>query len=143
MCLIIDANVIHKVFPLPSADHQPVHDALANLKATMVYGGELRREYQKLLWFRPILRRLDQSGSAKVFPDKEVDAQTEETRNLGGYRSDDPHILALAIVTNVRLLCSEDQDLSTDFTNRAIIRDPRGSVYRRAAHVHLLRRHCP
>lgn len=142
MCLIVDANIIHKVFPSPSADHRPVQQALTGLKAMMVYGGQLRREYLQIRWFRTFLRRLDQTGAAKVFPDDEVDARTEAIRRAGGYRSDDPHILALAIVTNVRLLCSEDQDLSTDFTNREIIRDPRGSVYRRAEHAHLLRKHC-
>ncbi len=142
MCLILDANIIHKVFPSPSADHQPVQEALTSLRVTMVYGGQLRREYLQIRWFRAFLRRLDQTGAAKIFPDDEVDAQTEAIRLAGGYLSDDPHILALAIVTNVRLLCSEDHNLSTDFTNGDIIRDPRGSVYRRAEHAHLLRRHC-
>jgi PIN domain len=142
VCLIIDTNVIHRVFPSATADHRPVHKALASLRATMVYGGELRREYVRMAWFRAFLLRLDQTGAAKVFSDAEVDAQTERIRHAGGYRSDDPHILALAIVTNARLLCSEDDDLSRDFTNGAIIRSPRGSVYRRANQAHLLRRHC-
>jgi hypothetical protein len=142
VCLILDANIIHKVFPSAAADHLPVQEALTCLRATMVYGGQLRREYVQIGWFRAFLRRLDQTGAAKIFPDDEVDIQTEVIRHAGGYRSDDPHILALAIVANVRLLCSEDHDLSTDFTNRDLIRDPRGSVYRRAEHAHLLRRHC-
>lgn len=142
MCLILDINILHKVFPSASADHVPVNKALRELKATLVYGGELRREYQRAGWFRPFLRRLDQQGSAKLIPDQEVDSQTEALRLAGGYRSDDPHILALAIIAKVRLLCTEDDNLSADFTNREIIDDPRGNVYRRADHAHLLRRHC-
>ena len=142
MCLIIDTNTVHRVFSSPSPDHRPVLEALKNLKATMVYGGELRREYMQIHWFRAFLRRLDQSGAAKVFPDDEVDIRTENIRQSGGYKSDDPHILALAIMTNARLLCSEDDALSADFTNRDIIRDPRGNVYRRAEHSHLIQKHC-
>jgi len=143
VCLILDVNILHEVFPSPSADHVAVNKALTNLRATMVYGGELRREYQRAGWFRPFLRRLDQQGSAKVVPDQEVDAQTEEIRLAGGYRSDDPHILALAIVAKVRLLCTDDDNLSTDFKDRQLINNPRGNVYRRASHEHLLRKHCP
>ena len=142
MCLILDVNIIHKVFPSPGADHGPVREALNNLKATMVYGGELKREYLKLRWFRPFLRRLDQTGAAKVFSDSEVDARTAAICSAGGFESDDPHILALAIVTKARLLCSEDDNLTTDFTNPQFIRDPRGNVYRRAEHARLLRKHC-
>jgi hypothetical protein len=142
VCLNLDVNILHKVFPSPSADHRPVHDALTTLKARLVYGGQLRREYMQTGWFRAFLRRLDQTGAAKAYPDSKVDAQTETIRRAGGYRSNAPHILALATVANVRLLCSEDEDLSRDFRNRKFIRAPRGSVYRRSDHARLLRSHC-
>jgi hypothetical protein len=142
MCLILDANIVHKVFRSPSADYRPVQKALAGRRATLVYGGGLRREYVKMGWFRSILRRLDQAGAARILPDNEVDACTRSVVRAGGYRSDDPHILALALVAGVRLLCSEDNDLSADFTNGAIIRRPRGNVYCRAGHARLLQKHC-
>lgn len=142
MCLIIDANTVHKVFPSPSEAHQPVRRALDKKSAKMVYGGELRREYLKIKWFRPFLLRLDQAGSAKAIPDGEVDAQTASLVHAGGYESDDPHILALARVANVRLLCSDDDSLSTDFKDKRFLADPRGNVYRQASHAHLLRKHC-
>jgi len=142
VCLIIDANVVHRIFPSPSEDHRPIRDALANRAATLVYGGELKREYSRINWFRPFLRRLDQTGAAKIVPDSEVDAKSEALQVAGGYLSDDPHILALALITKVRLLCSEDNNLTMDFTNRDIINTPRGNVYRRAKHAHLIRKHC-
>jgi predicted nucleic acid-binding protein len=142
MCLIIDTNVVHKVFLSSDADHQPVRRALAKHKATLVYGGELRREYLRNGKFCAILRRLDQSGAAKLFPDDEIDVKTKALAQAGGYQSDDPHILALAIVTGARVLCSDDDALSADFKNKKLIDNPRGSVYRQAKHVHLLSKHC-
>lgn len=142
MCLIIDTNVLHKVFPSADADHQPIRRALAKRKATLVYGGELRREYLRSGKFTASLRRLDQSGAAKIFPDNEIDAKTQAIEQTGGYQSDDPHILALAIVTGARLLCSDDEALSADFKDKRLIDGPRGSVYRQARHVHLILKHC-
>ena len=54
----------------------------------------------------------------------------------GKIRSNDPHILALAIVANVKVLVSKDRTLIDDFTNREIV--VRGRVYQRAEHAHLL-----
>lgn len=55
-------------------------------------------------------------------------------------KSDDPHILALALVSGVRLLCSRDTALHADFKNPRILR-PAGSVYQNRRHRHLLRAH--
>src|SRR5690242_49595 len=110
MCLILDINILHKVYPNANEDHAPISRALKDKKATMVYGGKLRREYLKANWFRKFLRRLDQSGAAKIVPDQEVDLRTQAIASAGGYISNDPHILALAIVANVRLVCTDDDD---------------------------------
>lgn len=44
-------------------------------------------------------------------------------------QSDDPHILALAVVSGARLLYSNDRLLQHDFKNLALINQPRGKVY--------------
>ena len=44
-------------------------------------------------------------------------------------QSDDPHILALAVVSGARLLYSNDRLLQHDFKNPALINQPRGKVY--------------
>jgi hypothetical protein len=126
MCLIIDANVVHKVFPTPSEDLGPVLKAIFEGRARVVYGGELSREYQRTDAFRRFLLRLDQQGSARQVADAKVDAETRRLVESGACVSDDPHIIALAIVGAVRLLCSEDDDLATDFTNPALLRKPQG-----------------
>jgi len=62
-------------------------------------------------------------------------------------KSDDAHVVALAIVSGARLLYSKDVDLHEDFKNSKIISDPRGKVYStyqsgefRGAHRKLLAR---
>ena len=142
MCLIIDANVVHKVFPHPTSDFAPVHSAVVGGGARIVYGGKLTREYEKMTSFRRYLLRLDQQGRARQVPDAKVDAETARVACAGRCVSDDPHIIALALVGQVRLLCSEDADLETDFTNTALLRKPRGNVYKRAAHAALITKHC-
>jgi hypothetical protein len=141
MCLILDANIVHRVFPSPHDDFAPVYRALADGTARLVYGGKLTREYQETA-FRHVLRRLDQQGAARQFPDSQVDAEAERLAQGGQCKSDDPHILALAVVSKTRLLCSEDQLLADDFTNPAILSNPRGKVYKRAEHAHLIQEHC-
>ncbi|MFZ3213208.1 MAG: right-handed parallel beta-helix repeat-containing protein [Terriglobales bacterium] len=94
-----------------------MHRALMDGRARMAYGGELTREYRKIEWFRRLLLRLDQQGSARQVADSDVDAETDRLRRGGACRSDDPHIIALARVGGIRLLCSEDHALGTDFVD--------------------------
>lgn len=142
MCLIIDANVVSLVFPAPSEDFRPVHEALISGKARFVYGGKLTQEYAAIRSFRRLLLLLDQRGSARQVADATVNAEAERLRARNLCRSDDQHIVALARVSGVRLLCSNDQDLSIDFKDATLLSRPPGSVYRRAEHAHLLRKHC-
>jgi hypothetical protein len=142
MCLIIDANMICGVLSAqPTADCKPLKEALFRKKAAAVYGGELTREYSALTRFRGFLIELDRIGSLRKINDAEVEAETTKVSEEGLCLSDDQHIIALARVAKVRLLCSHDQNLHADFTNRLILQ-PRGSVYQRSSHVHLIRRHC-
>ncbi len=142
MCLIVDANVVHKVFPIPTDDFAPVHSAVTGGTARIVYGGKLTKEYEKLTSFRRYLLRLDQQGGARQVADAKVEAETIRIAGRGLCVSNDPHIVALASVADVRLLCSEDDALAKDFTNPKLLRDPKGNVYKRAEHARLLRKHC-
>ncbi|SRR6266568_1274863 len=142
MCLILDTDIVHKVFPLPSADFEPVHRALMGGHAKCFYGGGLTREYQQMVSFRRLLLRLDQQGIARQFDDSRVDSEEKKLRGRGVCQSNDAHVLALAIVSKARLLCSEDEALGEDFTNPEILSKPRGNIYKRAEHAHLIRQHC-
>ena len=49
--------------------------------------------------------------------------------NSGRIRPNDTHVLALAIVSEARLLYSRDKMLREDFTNTQIIGEPVGRLY--------------
>ena len=56
-------------------------------------------------------------------------AKTQDLQDEGQCRSDDPHVLALAIVSGARLLYSNDAALQRDFKDKRLIDSPRGKVY--------------
>jgi hypothetical protein len=85
---------------------------------------------------------LDRAGRAKVFPDKEVDALEQSLQTANVCKSDDEHVIALATISNCRLLCTNDQLLEQDFTNRHLLAKPRGNVYKNPSHGALIRKHC-
>ena len=60
--------------------------------------------------------------------DTEVDDLATKLRQQGICKSNDPHVLALALVSGARLLYSNDPDLIEDFKNPEIISNPRGKV---------------
>jgi hypothetical protein len=142
MCLIIDATFVHHVHPTPDENGTPVREALLAGTARLVYGGQLSREYRDgSLEFRRWLVLLDRAGLARKVPDDQVDDITGKLVAASTCVSNDAHIIALAQVGRVRLLCSSDADLHTDFTNHGLL-SPRGSVYQRAEHKHLIADHC-
>jgi hypothetical protein len=142
MCLIIDANcAINTLCQNPTAEFAPVMQAIHGNNATIALGGSKQREeYQKLASVWRYIVALEKAGKARLFPDKPVDELQKKLVNEGLLKSDDPHIMALAIFSGVRLLCSKDQNLHCDFVNKIFVDKPRGSVYQNASHVHLLKK---
>jgi predicted nucleic acid-binding protein len=146
MCLIVDVNLCHKVFcETPSADFAPIHRALfgltPGLRARLVYGGKLREEYWRTAAIRSRVLLLDRIGRARKLADDEVDAEQARVEAEPSLTSDDPHILALARVGRVTVLCTLDEDLVTDFTNPQLV-PGRGRVYQRKSHAHLVSKGC-
>ncbi len=143
MCLIVDANVATKVLAAePSPDFAPVHEALLAGRAKIVYGGLLTNEYARLGAVRRFVAQLDRAGRARQLPRGAVDTETARLAAAGQCRSNDHHVIAIARLGGVRLLCSRDQALHADFTDKALVDDPRGNVYQNPTHTHLIRRHC-
>ncbi len=146
MCLIIDASVAPRVFSSnEDADFQPVRDSLFQthgLKAKLVYGGKLLVECQKIGDAVRLLAVLDRAGRAEFIDNERVNDEEEQIKSLGICKSNDPHVLALARVSHVRLLCTYDKDLIVDFTNKDLVDEPRGKVYQKASHRHLIAEFC-
>ena len=139
MCLIVDNNLAADFFCGSVPDLLPLKQAVVDSACCLFYGGHLRREYLRSPKVMRMLRQLDQAGRAKAVPDATVDARMKLVAPQ--CVSDDPHIIALALESGARLLCSLDKDLHTDFTNPKLINAPRGNVYQNANHEHLVRRH--
>jgi len=146
MCLIVDTNVAHKILlRRDDPDFKDVHARLfATTKPTaaLVYGGRLAREYAANASVRRVVLALERNGAAIRVSNDLVERESGWALASGLCRSDDPHILGLARAANVRLLCSHDRDLHADFTNRALLSNPRGKVYQTRRHRPLLREFC-
>ena len=87
------------------------------------------------------LRTLYQSGQAKYISAEEVSRKARQLLNAG-LKSDDPHVIALAIIADVKLLVTNDRYLEIDFKNRSLIKS--GKIYKRKQHENLLKEvDCP
>lgn len=141
MCLIVDANVACVFL----AGDNPVIEWLlrGNGKGRLVASGLLKRELSKIDAVRRLLVQLERAGRLRSVNEAQLEAEQERLRLSGCCRSDDPHVLALAILSGARTLATFDRALTDDFHNARIISDPRGSVYKDGQlHGHLLR-HTP
>ncbi|MHC9542045.1 MAG: hypothetical protein AB9903_21260 [Vulcanimicrobiota bacterium] len=89
---------------------------------------------------RRYLKALDQAGKARHIPENSVAIEQQNIieRRLP-FVSNDLHIIALARISGARILCSHDQALHSDFTDKSLLSKPRGRVYQNAEHRHLLR----
>ena len=130
MCRIVDANVASEVFgdDRPPAG-QRFFDWLSSPRGQLVVGGELRRELSRSHRFVRWLGNAIRYGRAQSMADEEVEARTEELRQREVCRSDDEHVLALALVSGARLLYTNDAALIEDFKNREIVQNPTGKIY--------------
>lgn len=143
MCLILDANLAAETFPKSGNKClQPyLQKSLIDRKAIMVVGGRLKSELCKLYEIKRILRALDQAGAVRFVSDTDVDAAELKYQNDSRLASDDPHVLALASITNTKLLCSKDKNLHIDFKNSELITQPT-AIYCSDAHKNLIRKYC-
>ena len=130
MCAILDNDVAHQVF---GRDRSPAGLAfrrwLDSGRGQLIVGGQLRRELAGTQAFRLWLQQALLEGRARSVNDQEVEERTTALKQAGVCRSDDPHIVALAQLSNARLLYSNDDDLRQDFGNKQLIDQPRGKVY--------------
>ena len=132
MCAIVDANVVHEVFGsnLPVSGRCNSSIGLKKVVNGLVVGGKQLEELEQgSEGFREWASEAADAGKMRVVNKNEIDARTREIENEGEYKSDDPHILALAQVSGARLLYSNDGDLQEDFGNKSLIDQPRGKVY--------------
>jgi predicted nucleic acid-binding protein len=141
MCLIVDANAAAQFLGKAG----PVRSWLLGQRGEprLVAAGALRSELVKLEDVRHLLVRLEQAGRLRSADKDAVDREEHHLRRGARCRSNDHHVLALAIVSGARTLATFDNALAADFRDAGLIGRPRGSIYRDPdKHSHLLR-HTP
>jgi hypothetical protein len=143
MCLIIDMCVAHRAIDPSDVDFEPVRRSFLEGKQVLVVGGQLRREYLGFSAIRSFLVELDRKGRLRIVRDAIVDDVTSQLRDGQTCESNDEHLVALARVSGARILCTSDAAAARDFTRKSLIDNPRGKVYNRRRHRHLLSRACP
>jgi hypothetical protein len=133
--IIIDANVGHE-FGKKTPQAKMIGRWLVS-KGRVATGGKNLKELV-LTPARELLLQLERAGRViKISEDALTKKETEIGAEL--IRSDDPHILALAVISRCRLLFSNDQALIRDFKNTTLVPPPKGRVYRDArVHAALL-----
>lgn len=139
MCAILDANAKGAVMAnTPTADARAFRRWISSGKCCLVIGGKLRKELgpsfsEKVDAHHPRLddwlRTVKLAGMLRQAEDQAVD-QIEANLVAGNRcRSNDAHIIALAIISGARLLYSRDQILHQDFRDKTLIDNPRGKIY--------------
>jgi predicted nucleic acid-binding protein len=124
MCLIVDANAAHKFLVHNSAVIEWLLQPKG--KPRLCTGGQLTVELEIIGDVRRLLLTLDQAGRLRKISDKETLKGGKQLKTL---RSNDVHVLALAIASGARTLATFDDKLSADFKDARIINRPRGKVY--------------
>ena len=138
MCIILDADCYGRFKDLDNKDMEPVRKWLDNRNGKIIYSntGKFRKEWKKGRMDRWITERR-RAGQLKLAP---PGVQEKEDELKGKIRSNDAHIIALALIAKVKVLVSYDKDLTRDFKEHIV----QGKVYKTKRHAHLLTKDtCP
>ena len=128
MCAILDTNVVGEMFGSDRSEAGVEFFHWINTRGRLVVGGKLLEELNQTPareWARQALN----AGLIRSVSASKVKQRTQTLQNEGSYRSNDPHVLALAQVSGARLLYSNDTDLQRDFKDKNLIDNPRGKIY--------------
>ena len=143
MCIIVDTNTFHKFKEPDNEDMEPVWTWLEKRDGKIAYADTEKLEDE---WndggMQNLRNQLRQAGKLKVVSSEDVQEKADELK--GEIASDDEHIIALALIANVKVLVSYregDSDLFDDFKDKNLVG---GRVYTRKTHTHLLTKDmCP
>lgn len=114
MPIIIDTNCIANVFEQNSARHSEFSDVLKWIrsgKGIMVYGGtKYINELKKTPKYLKIIKLLKESNKVFEGDMDKIDKYQCFVESLSDDSDfDDPHLVAISVVTNCLLICSEDR----------------------------------
>lgn len=129
-CAIVDANAVSDVFgDSPSEAGAGLRRWIGDGRGRLASGGRLHEELRAASeGFRRWAAAARGSGQLRIFGDDKLQAQVDRFEAHPDRRSNDAHILALAMASGARLLYTNDEALQQDFTDRALVNSPRGRV---------------
>ena len=132
MCVLLDANAGDTAFgrTLTPAGTQ-LRNWLDSLGGRLVIGGKLTTELERSRAFREWAKQAVARNRLRCIGDRAVDEKTEELAKSWRGRSDDQHVIALAVVSGARILYSDDEDLRADFRNRKLVPGAPGKLFPR------------
>lgn len=130
MCAILDNDVASEVFgqDRPAAG-KAFFDWIHSGRGSLVAGGRLLAELDGTQAFKEWRRQALLAGRFRRVNDRAVEERTRRLERESSCRSNDPHVVALALVSGARLLYSNDRSLGDDFKDRTLIGNPPGKVY--------------
>ena len=131
MCAIVDAQVAHEVFgenPSPAGDE--FYKWASEGQGHLVAGGKLLEELESgSPGFRLWARQAQLAGRITLLDEERVEQRTRQIERDVEHKSNDPHVLAVALISGARLLFTNDKLLEQDFRSKSLIDRPRGSIY--------------
>ena len=138
MCAILDTNRIGD-FKKLKEDMQPVWQWLEKRNGKIVYSDveKIKTEWDKGGGYE-LRRDLIRRDKLKQIPIEDVEERENQLK--GKVRSDDEHVIALALTAQVNVLISSDKALIRDFKKHVT----KGKVYKTKQHERLLTKDtCP
>ena len=139
MCIILDANCIGDFNNSANEDMKPVRQWLESRNGKIVYSDteKFRSEWNAGGGYQ-LRRQLQRRNKLKLVSIQDVEEKENELS--GEIASDDEHIIALAVIAEVKVLVSNDKKLIRDFKDHVT----QGKVYQTKGHKRLLRKDtCP
>ncbi len=140
MCAILDVNLIGRFKKDPvDEDMKPVHQWLERKNGKIVYSDtdKFRKEWDRGGGYT-LRRQLQRRDKLKLVSAQDVQEKNDKIK--GEIKSDDPHIIALALIAKVKVLVSKDNKLIADYK----VHVSQGKVYKTKSHSHLLTKDtCP
>lgn len=128
MCAIVDSDVVGEVFGnSDSPAGQGFFDWLNGGRGQLVVGGKLLDELAESRAFEEWASTATRFGRMTTLNRDKVQEQTRQIEHKAMHESNDPHVLAVAQLSGVRLLFTNDQALGRDFKSKSLI--DKGRVY--------------
>ena len=136
MCLIVDTNFKTRI---PFGKWTCLNWLRKTPKARLVVGGLLLEELAQDHDIRKFLAELDRAGRLRKFDRQEIESAGKKVTDA--LRSNDPHVIGLALASGARTLATFDDALIADFKDKRVIDNPHGTIFQNLPKHRRLLRH--